>query len=386
MECQGWRRRYPWAHDAAVALASLLLTLGMMRFAGQPPQGRVLVPIDYGYALLASGVLLGRRRWPVGVLVVTVLLAVVRGGMGGAHGPQMLPAQVALYTVTTVYGGRVGLTAGILLLAVAMAQLVTVAPRGLSPGMIAVITSTWLAVAAGGGVRAQRAYVAALEERAVRAEQARRDEAARLVAEERVRIARELHDVVAHQLTLINAQAGVALYLHEGERTDPARLAETLSHVKEDSKQALSELRAIVGLLGSPEAPREPVPGLDRLDDLVVSFARAGLRVDVRRRGEVRTASSAVDVSGYRIVQEALTNVSKHAGTGTARVCLDYATDLLKITVADDGTGTGAGGGSGRGLIGMRERAAAVGGRVTAGRRAGGGYAVEAELPLGERS
>jgi signal transduction histidine kinase len=224
--------------------------------------------------------------------------------------------------------------------------------------------------------------------RSERADQLRREQAAearRIVVEERARIARELHDVVAHQLTLINAQAGVALYLHEGGQSEPARLAETLSHVKDDSKQALAELRSIVGLLGAPEVPREPVPGLDRLDDLAASFARAGLTVEVRRQGETRAVPSAVDVSGYRIVQEALTNVSKHAATATARVSLDYAPDTLKIVIADDGAGQGSGGGSGRGLIGMRERAAAVGGEVTAGHRPGGGFLVEAALPLGDQ-
>lgn len=155
--------------------------------------------------------------------------------------------------------------------------------------------------------------------------------------------------------------------------------------MKDDSKQALAELRSIVGLLGAPEVLREPVPGLDRLDDLAASFARAGLTVEVRRQGEARAVPSAVDVSGYRIVQEALTNVSKHAATATARVSLDYAPDTLKIVIADDGAGRGPGGGSGRGLIGMRERAAAVGGEVTAGHRPGGGFLVEAALPLGDQ-
>ncbi|WP_285582491.1 sensor histidine kinase [Actinoallomurus iriomotensis] len=381
---QAWWRRYPRVVDVAVVLVALFLTLGMMRFAGRPPTRRVLGPVDYGYAAAACAVLLVRRRWPVGVLVVTVLLAVAHGAMR-EHGPQFLPGQVALYTIAVARGGRAGLVAGAVLLAAAGTTQMVVAPEELSLGAVALVTSTGLAVAAGTGVRTQRAYVATLEERAVRAERARREEAARLVGEERVRIARELHDVVAHQLTLINAQAGVALYLHEGGQGEPAGLVETLSHVKDDSKQALAELRSIVGLLGTPDVPREPVPGLDRLDDLAASFARAGLTVEVRRRGEARAVPSAVDVSGYRIVQEALTNVSKHAATGTARVCLDYAHDTLKIVIADDGAGRGPGGGSGRGLIGMRERAAAVGGEVTAGHRPGGGFLVEAALPLGDQ-
>jgi signal transduction histidine kinase len=390
---QAWWRRYPRVVDAAVVLVALFLTLGMMRFAGRPPTRRVLNPVDYGYAAAACAVLLMRRRWPVGVLVVTVLLAMGHGvillavehGAMREHGPQFLPGQVALYGVAAARGGRAGLVAGAALLAAAGTTQMVVAPGELSLGVVALVTSTGLAVAAGAGVRTQRAYVATLEERAVRAERARREEAARLVGEERVRIARELHDVVAHQLTLINAQAGVALYLHEGGQSEPARLAETLSHVKDDSKQALAELRSIVGLLGAPEVPREPVPGLDRLDDLAASFARAGLTVEVRRQGETRAVPSAVDVSGYRIVQEALTNVSKHAATATARVSLDYAPDTLKIVIADDGAGQGSGGGSGRGLIGMRERAAAVGGEVTAGHRPGGGFLVEAALPLGDQ-
>ncbi|ROO85389.1 signal transduction histidine kinase [Actinocorallia herbida] len=386
---QAWWGRCPRAVDAAVAFVTLFLLMGILRFGRPAASPQVLGPADQAYALSACLVLLARRRWPVGVLVTVTLLAAVHGWAEGPGAHQILPALVALYTVTAARGSRFGLITGVVLVVLAGIQVLMAEAGGPPLGAVGLVTSTGFAVAAGAGVRAQRAYVAALEERAERAERQRREEADRLVAEERMRIAGELHDVIAHRLTLINAQAGVALHVNGAGAPEPARLAETLAHVKHDSKEALTELRAIVGLLGGAEAPREPIPGLGRLDDLAASFALAGLDVRVRRKGTVVALPSAVDVSGYRIVQEALTNVRKHADTRTAWVRLDYGPDTLRIRIEDEGPGTclGAvpGRGTGRGLIGMRERACAVNGSVRTGRREGGGFLVEADLPLGTR-
>lgn len=230
-------------------------------------------------------------------------------------------------------------------------------------------------------MRNRRAYLAAMEERALRAEQSRDSEARRRVAEERVRIARELHDLVAHQITLANAQATVAAHLFD---TRPEQTRKSLKELVETTSDALDELRATVGLLrqsGDTASPAEPAPGLSRLPTLLESFRRAGLEVSAHQEGTARPLPPGVDLTAYRIVQEALTNVTKHAGTRTARVRLAWNRDRVTITVADDGRGartasTAASAPSastvgdrppGYGLIGMRERATAVGGQLSAG-------------------
>jgi signal transduction histidine kinase len=222
-----------------------------------------------------------------------------------------------------------------------------------------------------------------VEERAARAERTREEEARRRVADERVRIARELHDVVAHHITLVNAQAGVA---HHLLRTDPEAAYEALAHIKETSRTALDELRATVGLLRQTDdqpASREPLPGLADLDRLVTSFRQSGLPVEVGCDKEQHRLAPAVDLTAYRIVQEALTNAHKHAPGRPVHLTLDYGADALSITVANEAADTRVDApGTGHGLIGMRERAATVGGTLTAGPEPHGGFLVRAELPL----
>lgn len=229
----------------------------------------------------------------------------------------------------------------------------------------------------------RRAYLAAVEERAQRAEESRESEARRRVAEERVHIARELHDLVAHQITLANAQAMVAGRLFD---TRPEQARRSVEELVETTRSALDDLRATVGLLrqaGDAAAPAEPAPALDRLPALLESFHRAGLEVSVQHEGVARPLPPGVDLTAYRIVQEALTNVAKHAGTTTARVSLAWSRDRLGISVSDDGRGgRPASSTSGYGLIGMRERAGAVGGELSAGRRPEGGFLVTAQLPI----
>ncbi|ROO89626.1 signal transduction histidine kinase [Actinocorallia herbida] len=360
------------------------LSLAMLRI---DPHGRPrdLLPVNYVLAVLAALPLALRDRWPIGVLGAVMAVTTLHQLLPGGE-MVVLPVQVAIYGVALrtdrLRGWLAGATAAtwtILLIAVA-------SHWDWETEFLGVFTGAGLAVALGDAIRNRRAYVAALVERAARAERTRDEVAARRVAEERMRIARELHDVVAHQLTLINAQAAVTLHLNEAS----GHAAEVLAHIKDDSREALTELRAIVGLLGSGEdesdTPRAPVPGIDRLDDLVKSFRRAGLAVDISTEGEPRQLPSAVNVSGYRIVQEALTNVRKHSRAAEAKVRLRYAPNALRITVEDDGPGDEPpGDGVGRGLLGMRERTAAVGGSITVGPVGGGGFKVDAELPLGVR-
>ncbi|GAA2525167.1 two-component sensor histidine kinase [Winogradskya humida] len=238
----------------------------------------------------------------------------------------------------------------------------------------------------GHSVRNRRAYLAAVEDRARRAEETRDSEARRRVAEERVRIARELHDLVAHRITLANAQATVAAHVLE---TRPEQTRKSLVELVVTTAHALDELRATVGLLrqsGDPVAPVEPAPGLSGIPALLESFRSAGLEVSVQQEGTAVPLPPAMDLTAYRIVQEALTNVTKHADTRDARVRLVWNRADLTLTVTDDGAHATSSKPPGYGLIGMRERAHAVGGQLTAGLRAEGGFLVSAQLPVPTRT
>jgi signal transduction histidine kinase len=221
-----------------------------------------------------------------------------------------------------------------------------------------------------------------VEERARRAEQSREEEARRRVTEERLRIARELHDVLAHDISLINVQAGVALHLMDAQ---PEQARTALTAIKAASKDALGELRSVLDVLRQLDEgpPRAPTAGLDDLERLVAGAAAAGIDVRVVTEGTPRPLPPSVDLAAFRIVQEALTNVTRHAGQATATISLNYGEDDLTVQVDDDGRGPGVanGSGGGNGIPGMRERAAALGGRLDAGPRPGGGFRVTASLP-----
>ncbi|MEV6166392.1 histidine kinase [Streptomyces sp. NPDC052052] len=252
--------------------------------------------------------------------------------------------------------------------------------------ILGMVSWTLLPGAVGDAVRSNTEYLAAAEARAELAERTREEEALRRVGEERMRMARELHDVVAHHISLAATQAHTAVYLM---RHHPERAPEVMENLCDSTDEALRELRATVGLLrqsDDTDSPRDPAPGLARLPDLLTSFERAGLDVDVTTEGDARPLSPGVDLTAYRIIQEALTNVTKHADTGDARVHLAYTRDWVTITVVDDGRPEARvplpGRVSGYGLIGMRERAQSVGGRLQAGPRAEGGFAVSLGLPM----
>ncbi|GHJ49118.1 hypothetical protein Cs7R123_64600 [Catellatospora sp. TT07R-123] len=202
----------------------------------------------------------------------------------------------------------------------------------------------------------------------------------RRVGDERLRIAREVHDVVAHHISLINVQAGVALHLLD---EDPEQARTALAAIKTASRDTLRELRTTLGVLRDvdEDAPRSPAPSIARLDELVERFAAAGLRVDLRVTGTARPLPAAVDLAAYRIVQESLTNVHRHAGVDNAQVTIGYADDELLLDITDRGRGGVAG--DGNGLSGIRERVDSLGGTVAVGPRAEGGFTVCAVLPTG---
>ncbi|MET8680276.1 sensor histidine kinase [Streptomyces sp. NPDC004647] len=231
------------------------------------------------------------------------------------------------------------------------------------------------------------AIVAASELARVRREQLVRERAERRQAErrrtdeERLRIARELHDVLAHSISVINVQAGVGLALLD---QDPEQARTALTTIKRASKEALGEVRQVLDTLRTPgDAPRSPAPGLDRLAELTEQASHAGLTVEVAVEGVRTPLPAGADLAAFRIVQEALTNVVRHSGSRTAHVLLRYDPGQLEIRVDDDGPATTGGeSGGGNGLVGMRERAAALGGTVEAGPRGDGGFRVLARIPI----
>lgn len=388
---QRWLRAHPLALDGGLALAVLVCMVAGSFAEPNGPHGPTFgtrTP-EVRSALLmvvAAAALVYRRREPMAVLAVTGALSVVELVAGDPAAPVSMSAVIALYTVAartdrpTTW--RVGLLTMAALTGAAMSfgTLPWYAQENL--GLFA---WTGMAAAAGDAVRSRRAFIDAIRERAERAERTREEEAGRRVAEERLRIARDLHDVVAHHIALVNVQAGVAAHVMD-RRPDQAK--EALAHVREASRSALNELRATVGLLrqsGDPEAPTEPAPGLGVLTELVTTFRQAGLTVEVARADDGPAPPAAVDLAAYRIIQESLTNVRKHAGEDArAEVSVVRVGATLEVTVLDNGTAPAApeDDGGGHGLIGMRERVAALGGALTAGPRYGGGFRVQAILPL----
>jgi signal transduction histidine kinase len=228
-------------------------------------------------------------------------------------------------------------------------------------------------------------HAAELEDRAARLEREREEKARQAVIQERLRIARELHDVLAHNISLINVQAGVALHLMDEQ---PGQSRSALIAIKQASNDALRELRSVLDILRQgAEAPRSPTSGLESLDGLVANAQAAGQAVRTRVAGTPRPLPAGVDLAAFRIVQEALTNVTRHAGKATATVLVGYGDGELTVQVDDDGRGPSGSGalepeGGGNGIRGMRERAAALDGELEVGPRPGGGFRVAARLPL----
>lgn len=394
-----WLRGHPFALDGALAV-SVLAAMVCASFAepdpGHGPVFGVRTPAPFSVVLmvLGAGALVLRRRNPVAVLAVTGVLSALEFLVMDPPAPVVMSSVIALFTVAASTDRpttwRVGLLTMVVLTVTAMA--VGSAPW-YSQQNVGVLAWTGLAAAAGDAVRSRRAFIDAIRERAERAERTREEEARRRVAEERLRIARDLHDVVAHHIALVNVQAGVAAHVMD-KRPDQAK--EALAHVREASRSALNELRSTVGLLrqsGDPEAPTEPAPGLAVLGGLVDTFRNAGLPVELACTDRDGPLPAAVDLAAYRIIQEALTNVRKHAGAGArAEVSVVRVGATAEITVLDNGAGAGTGRTDGyddrdrHGLIGMRERVTALGGTLTAGPRYGGGFRVHAILPVMSRT
>jgi len=251
-------------------------------------------------------------------------------------------------------------------------------------GNLGVVAAAWLL---GHFAHNYRTYAARLEERTAELEQAREELARRAVAEERLRLARELHDVVAHAISVIAVQSGVGAHVAD---TNPQEAAKALAAIEATSRAALEELRRLLGVLRQEDEPQgalAPVPGLADLDSLLAEVGKAGLAVKLQINGTRPPLPAGVDLSAYRIVQEALTNVVKHAGPARAQVVVGYRDQEVTVEVIDDGRGAVTSVSDGRarvghGLIGMRERVQVFGGDLQTGPRPGGGFRVAARLPL----
>jgi signal transduction histidine kinase len=250
---------------------------------------------------------------------------------------------------------------------------------GVAATPVAIESAGW---ALGLAVYRQRSYVAAVKVQAAQEVRTQAELAARSAAEERLRIARELHDVVAHAMSVITVQAGVARYI---DTEMPERASAALETIESTGRQALRDMRQLLGVLRAEgeAVASAPAPALSDLGELVEGMRAAGTRVDLRVGGDVRQLPEGLELSAYRIVQEALTNVVKHAATDRARVDLRYQPEELAIEIVDDGAGARAGTtANGHGLIGMRERAALHGGSLDAGPLPVRGYRVAARLPI----
>jgi signal transduction histidine kinase len=371
-------RRCLIADGALAAALAAFVTLATYFASQRQPMRR---PFDAGTValiLLATGALAARRRHPVAVLAIVFGATLIYFAVGYANGPLWL-ALIVAYVTTVLRGHRLAAaiiaTAGFAIFPW-LDYLIRDQP-GPSAASLAGLAA-WLLVLLGGAeiVRIRRERVA--EE--ARIEQ---EEALRRASEERLRIARELHDALGHHLSLINVQSGVALHLNE-DLPDQAR--SSLSAIKEASKEALIELRSVLDILREEgeRAPRSPTSTLARLEDLVSQATAAGLVVRTETEGTVRPLPFGVDVAAFRIVQEALTNVTRHAGKATATIRLSYGERHVTVEIDDDGRGAPPQGtvGTGRGIVGMRERVSALGGELEAGPRPEGGFRVRARLPL----
>ncbi|MFJ8194100.1 sensor histidine kinase [Streptomyces sp. NPDC096094] len=334
-------------------------------------------------SVLACAALLRRRSHPLLVLLVTTVCIMAEGFLGYLMTPLLMgPMLVAQYTVSlrpdrrATWYSALAAAAGIAL----TGFITTDSPHEWIIGLVNPAAWVLMVASFGSYVRVRREYAVA---RADHAAQERDEEARRRVVQERMRIARELHDVVAHHLALANAQAGTAAHL---ARTRPDQAIAMIEKLPEVTASALRELKATVGLLRQDTDSQDlaPAPGLDQLPQLVETCASAGLDVSVSTEGRPQALTPGLDLTAYRIVQEALTNVTKHAATPSARVRLDYTPHYLTLTITNEAGSppSAAADSRGFGLLGMRERAVSAGGTFHAGPRPEGGFEVACTLPL----
>ena len=334
---------------------------------------------------VAGLVLIFKRRYPVTVLLISTAAIVTYSALGFVNGASLLAPAVALFAAAQEVPWRRAVGLAALTLAALMLSTGLANPFGPTGGGFYLIPALTAAALFGGiAISNRRAYVTSIAERA-------EEEAKRRVDDERLRIARELHDIVAHSMATISVQAGAAEHVLA---TNPAAAVDALHAIRLASKDGLRELRAILNVLRQADEsdPAQPAPGLGQVGTLVDGACKAGLPTTLRQDGAPWSLPAGVDLAAYRIIQESLTNAIRHAGPASATISLGYGDSALTIEVSDTGRGAplgpgaaaaGAhGSGGGHGLIGMQERAASVGGSLHAGPGPSGGYLVVAVLPV----
>lgn len=365
-----------------VVAAQIAGTTVLVHAAGSD---RPMDAVAYGLLLATGAPLVLRDRYPTAVLLVVAGTAVAYTWLGYPGGFYTLSIVFAMWAAVAAGQRVVALLVGIGLVAVIVTAGYVVDTGHAQDADAPIWIAGWLVASfvLGEVSRGRRRYLEQVEQRAIDAERTREEEARRRAGEERMRIARELHDVLAHNISTINVQAGVAAHLLDRQ---PEQARTALIAISDASREALRELRATLGLLRGvdEEDSRAPAPGLARLDDLLENMRSTGLEVAVETDGEPRVLARTTDLAAYRIIQESLTNVARHARADRVVIALRYGPRDLVITVDDDGAGPPAGvtPPGGNGLIGMRERAVAAGGDLEAGAGPSGGFRVRARLPL----
>jgi signal transduction histidine kinase len=361
-----WRSR---AFDLLLAVGLLVLCLAVTRLAGARQPGTA-VPDGWAYLLVAVAALAlaVRRRWPVATIAVVTVAVSTYLLLRYPYGPVMVTLVVAAYTLASSVPPRRAAPVAAGAIVVLLAHLVF---RDLD----------WAALLPGASLIAVPFAVGATARLARESESRAREHRIRDAAyETRLQVAQEVHDVVGHGLAAINMQAEIALHVLPKR---PEQASEALTLIARTSKEALDELRATLAVVRRcDDAPRTPGPGLAQLDALVDRLAGTGVPITVQVTGERRDLPATVDLAAYRVVQESLTNVLRHAGRASASVHVAYRPDGVTVEVCDDGAGAVGSNPSGNGIPGMRTRVEAVGGTFTAGPRDGGGFRVRADLPV----
>jgi len=367
------RRLDPRIPDVVAVALLLIAYIGWADRHGNP---KATLPM----ALVQTLPLLVRRRYPIPVLGVVVATALAANLAFGEFLP-LAPA-LAMYTVASACERPEALRAGAVALAILAVPSIrtTRLETGAFVFRLIAFSAAWLL---GDTLRTRRAYVRELEARAERLEREREANVRRAAAEEQARIARELHDVIAHNVSVMVVQAAAANEVFDAQ---PERARDALRSVEATGRAALTELRRLLGSVRGPaEDGLAPQPGLADLRELVAQVRAAGLSVSLHVQGELADLPAGVDLSAYRIVQEALTNTLKHAHASTVDVEVRRTAEDVELEISDDGVGGDPGANGGRGLIGMRERASLLGGEVEAGRASGGGFCVRARLPVARK-